>query len=86
MFSRFKYQIRIAILLYGQTGKNRKWQIKDGGLLTSITYISACKEDNNEITTVIPMFSKSNYQIGIVAIIYYQTRRNRKWKIQDGGI
>jgi len=35
--------------VYDQTGINRKWKIQDGGLLTSITYISAFKQESNEI-------------------------------------
>jgi len=43
------YQIRIVVMLYVQMIRNRKWKIQDGGLLNSITYISACTQDSNEI-------------------------------------
>ena len=32
------------------------------------------------------MFSESSYALGVVAMLYDQTERNRKGKIQDGGI
>jgi len=41
--------MRIVILFYVQTGGNRKWKIQNGGIYTLIAYISACKQDNNEI-------------------------------------
>jgi len=67
-------------MLYGQTKRNRKWEIQDGGLLTSITYTSACKKDSNDIPTAILMLSRtkiSNKDSDNVD----QTERNRKWKI-----
>jgi len=68
-------------MLDGQMGRNRMWEIQDGGLLTSITYISACKQDSNEISMAILMLLGSNYQIRIVVMMYGQTGRNRQWKI-----
>jgi len=62
--------MRIVLMLYGQMGRNWKWEIQDGGLLTSITYIWACKQDSNEILTATSMFSQSNYHINTVVMLY----------------
>jgi len=64
---------------------NRKCKIKDGGLESLITYISACTQDSKKFPTAIPLLSGSNYQIRLVVMLYDQTGRNQKWKIQDGG-
>ena len=44
------------------------------------TCISACSQDSNEISTALPMFSGSRYQMRIVATLSYQAGINRKWK------
>ena len=65
---------------------NRKWKIQDGGLHTWNTYISACTQDGDEIPTAIPMFSGSSYLMGVMTMFCDQTGRNRKSKLQDGGL
>ena len=85
MFSRYSYQMEQVALLCDQTGRNRKWEIQDGGLQTSNTCNSACTIDSNEIPSAIPMFSGNSYPMTQVALLYDQTERNRKCKIQDGG-
>ena len=68
---------------------NRKWKIQDGaigGLPTWNTCNSACTIDSNVNPSAIPMFSGSCYPMEQVAILFDQTGRNRKWKIQDGDV
>ena len=50
------------------------------------TYISGCIQDSNAIPTAISMFSGSSYPMGVLAMLYDQTGRNREWKIQDGAM
>jgi len=64
-----KYQMRIVVMLFDQTGRNRKLKIQDSGLQTSITFISASTQVRNEIPTAIPMFLGSYYQIRIVVML-----------------
>ena len=78
--------MELVALLYDQTGINRKWELQDGGFQTSNMCNSACTTDSNEISSVLPMFSGSSYQINLVLLLYDQTGINRKWVIQDGGL
>jgi len=72
-------------MLYGQTRRDRKWNIQDSGLKTSITFISACTHDSNEMPTAIRIISGSDYQIWILVMLYGETGRTRTYKIQDCG-
>jgi len=49
-------------------------------------YASAYTQNSNEILSAIPMFSGSDYRMRIVAMLYDQTGRNLKWKVQDAVI
>ena len=48
--------MEMGVLLYDQTGGNRKWEIQDGGLQISNTCNSACTIDSHELPNAIPMF------------------------------
>jgi len=71
----------------GTTGntvrRNRKSEIRDGGLQSGNTHISTCKHDSNEIPTPTPMFSGARYPNGTIG---NTVRRNRKSEIHDGGL
>ena len=41
--------------------------------------ISACTQDDNEITKATPIFLESSYPMEIVSMLYDQTGRSRKW-------
>jgi len=55
-----------------------KMKIQDGGLSTSMTFISSCTQDNNRFSTAITIFSGSTYHIRIVVMLCVQTGRNRR--------
>ena len=80
------YAMEVMAMLYDQTGRNRRWEIQDGGMWTWNTFISACIQDSNAIPTAITMFSGSSYPMRVLAMLYDRTGRNRKWEIQDGGM
>ena len=43
---------------------NRKWQIRDGGLQTGSTHISADRYNRNTLSKAVFMFLRSSYPIG----------------------
>ena len=64
---------------------NRKSEIRDGGSQKLISLISACRQGSNIITTATTDLSGSSCPTEPVLMMYDQTVRNRKWKIQDDG-
>jgi len=77
-------------MLYNHTGRNRKLHIQDGGHYTSNTYFSVCIQDcrlPEKLQLYLRFWgSGSSNGIRIVSMLYDQTRRNRKWNIQDSGL
>ena len=49
-------------------------------------FISSPILDTNAIPMDIPMFSGSGIPMEQVSTLYNQSGKNRKWKIQDGGL
>jgi len=81
MFSRSDYQIRIVVMLYGQTGRNRKWKIQDDGHYNGIAYISACRLDKNAISTAKPMFPGFSNATELLRLISTQLEvENLRWR------
>ena len=78
MFLGYSYPMGIVAMLYDWTGRNLKWKFQDGGHMTWNTYISACIYDSNQILTATPMFLGTSYPMGIVAMTYDWTERDRK--------
>ena len=70
----------VIAMLIDHTGRNRKLKIQVGGMLTWSSFISACIQDSNAISTAIPMFWGSSYPMGVIAMLYDRAERNRKWK------
>ena len=77
MFLGSSYPKKLVSLLYDQTGRNRKWDIQDGGLHTSNTCNSACTIDSNDIPSAIPMLLGSSYPMEMV------TYTNRGTDVDD---
>ena len=61
-------------------------EIQDGGPYHCNLFISAPRQDSHAIATAIPTFYGSGIPMGQVSVLYNQNGRNRKWKIQDGGL
>jgi len=66
-------------MLYGQTVRKRKWKIHDGGHWTEITYISACRQERNAISTAKPKFPWVHQESNITTENKFPP--NRKWQI-----
>src|SRR5664279_1662214 len=54
-------------------GCNRKLEIQDGGRQTGSTYISAGRQDRNEIPTATPPFSRSRSSAELMRILWDAT-------------
>ena len=79
-FLESSYPMEFVSPLYDRTGRNWKWEIQeDGCLQTSNTCNSACTRDINEVSSAVPMFSKSSHPTELVSLLHDQTGRNR-WR------
>ena len=52
---------------------NRLWEIQYGGHQTGSTFISACGQDRNEISTAMSMLLGSSYPMELVVMLIAQT-------------
>ena len=80
MFLGSSFPLALMGILCDRTGSGN---IQDGGLKTPSTYISAPKQDINEIPTATPEFSGSTFAFGLMGILCDQTGSG---KVQDGGL
>src|SRR5664279_4145453 len=75
-FQRLPLHFRIQQLneTNGNTaGCNRKLEIQDGGRQNGSTYISAYRQDSNEIPTATPTFSRSSSSTKLLGILQVAT-------------
>ena len=69
-FSRSKIPLGLLGILWGRTGSGK---IQDGGLKTSIAFISAHRQDINDIPTAVLMFLGSSFPLKLVRILCDRT-------------